>query len=62
MKQIFTIILTLLICPSLSAAPLEKDRKERKPKKKRERFNVNDEELKALEALERHEGKSKFDD
>ena len=33
-----------------------------KPKKKRERFNVNDEELKALEALERHEGKSKFDD
>ena len=33
-----------------------------KPKKKREKFNVNDEELKALEALERHEGKSKFDD
>ena len=33
-----------------------------KPKKKRERFNVHDEELKALEALERHEGKSKFDD
>ena len=33
-----------------------------KPKKTRERFNVNDEELKALEALERHEGKSKFDD
>ena len=33
-----------------------------KPKKKRERFNVNDAELKALEALERQEGKSKFDD
>ena len=33
-----------------------------KPKKRRERFNVNDEELKALEALERQEGKSKFDD
>ena len=33
-----------------------------KPKKKRERFNVNDEELKAVEALERDEGKSKFDD
>ncbi len=33
-----------------------------KPKRRRERFNVNDEELKALEALERQEGKSKFDD
>lgn len=33
-----------------------------KPKKRREKFNVNDEELKALEALERQEGKSKFDD
>lgn len=33
-----------------------------KPKKRREKFNVNDGELKALEALERHEGKSKFDD
>lgn len=33
-----------------------------KQKKRREKFNVNDEELKALEALERQEGKSKFDD
>ena len=33
-----------------------------KPKKRREKFNVNDDELKALEALERQEGKSKFDD
>ncbi len=33
-----------------------------KPKKRREKFNVNDEELKALEALERQEGKSKFND
>lgn len=33
-----------------------------KPKKRKEKFNVNDEELKALEALERQEGKSKFDD
>ncbi|MBQ6814083.1 MAG: stage 0 sporulation family protein [Lachnospiraceae bacterium] len=33
-----------------------------KPKKRREKFNVNDEELRALEALERNEGKSKFDD
>ena len=33
-----------------------------KPKRRREKFNVNDEELKALEALERQEGKSKFDD
>lgn len=33
-----------------------------KPKKRKEKFNVNDDELKALEALERQEGKSKFDD
>lgn len=33
-----------------------------KPRKRREKFNVNDDELKALEALERQEGKSKFDD
>lgn len=33
-----------------------------KPKRRRESLNINDEELKALEALERQEGKSKFDD
>lgn len=33
-----------------------------KSKKKREKFNVNDKELKELEALEKMEGKSKFDD
>ncbi len=33
-----------------------------KPKRRRETLNINDEELKALEALERQEGKSKFDD
>ena len=33
-----------------------------KSKKRKEKFNVNDDELKALEALERQEGKSKFDD
>lgn len=33
-----------------------------KPKRKRETLNINDEELKALEALEKSEGKSKFDD
>ncbi|MFQ9934170.1 MAG: stage 0 sporulation family protein [Lachnospiraceae bacterium] len=33
-----------------------------KPKRRREALNINDEELKALEALERQEGKSKFDD
>ena len=33
-----------------------------KPKRRRDTLNINDEELKALEALERQEGKSKFDD
>lgn len=33
-----------------------------RPKRRRERVNVNDAELKALEALERREGKSKLDD
>ena len=33
-----------------------------KPKRRREKVNVNDAELKALEALERKEGKSKLDD
>lgn len=33
-----------------------------RPKRRRERVNVNDAELKALEALERKEGKSKLDD
>lgn len=33
-----------------------------KPKRRREALNINDEELKALEALERAEGKSKFED
>jgi len=33
-----------------------------RPKRKKERVNVNDAELKALEALEKREGKSKLDD
>ena len=33
-----------------------------RPKKKRERVNINDAELKQLEALEKKEGKSKLDD
>ncbi len=33
-----------------------------KPKRRRETLNISDEELKALEELERQEGKSKFDD
>ncbi len=33
-----------------------------KPKRRRESLNINDDELKALEALERQDGKSKFDD
>ena len=33
-----------------------------KPKRRRESLNINDEELRELEALERQEGKSKFDD
>ncbi len=33
-----------------------------KPKRRRENLNINDAELKALEALEKQEGKSKFDD
>ena len=33
-----------------------------KPKRRRDRGNVNDAELKALEALEKKEGKSKLDD
>ena len=33
-----------------------------KPKRRHEKMNINDEELKALEALERREGKSKLDD
>ena len=33
-----------------------------KPKRKRDSNNINDDELKALEALERKEGKSKLDD
>lgn len=33
-----------------------------KPKRRKEKVNVNDAELKALEALERREGKSKLDD
>ena len=33
-----------------------------KPRRKKERMNVNDAELKALEALEKREGKSKLDD
>ena len=33
-----------------------------KPKKRREHLNINDDELKALEALEKQDGKSKFDD
>lgn len=33
-----------------------------KVRKRKESLNINDEELKALEALERQEGKSKFDD
>ena len=33
-----------------------------KPKRKRDSNNINDDELKALEALERREGKSKLDD
>ena len=45
MKKIFTIILTLLICTSLSAAPLEKDGKERKPKKKAGKLEMLQKEL-----------------
>ena len=33
-----------------------------KPKRRRETLKINDEELRALEALERQEGKSRFDD
>ena len=33
-----------------------------KPKRKKEHLNVSDAELKALEALEKKEGKSKLDD
>jgi cell fate regulator YaaT (PSP1 superfamily) len=33
-----------------------------KPKRRRETLNINDEELRVLEALERQEGKSKFND
>jgi len=33
-----------------------------KPRRRREKTQVTDEELKALEALERKEGKSKLDD
>ena len=33
-----------------------------KPKRRRDSNNINDDELKALEALERREGKSKLDD
>lgn len=33
-----------------------------KPKRRREKLNIKDEELKALEALEKKEGKSKFND
>ncbi len=33
-----------------------------KPKRRRENLNINDDELKALEALEKQDGKSKFDD
>ena len=33
-----------------------------KPKKRRDTSSINDDELKALEALERKEGKSKLDD
>jgi hypothetical protein len=33
-----------------------------KPKRHHEKININDEELKELEALERKEGKSKLDD
>ena len=33
-----------------------------RPKKKRERVNINDAELKQLEALEKKEGKTKLDD
>ena len=38
------------------------DRLKFKPKRRRESLNINDEELRELEALERQEGKSKFDD
>lgn len=33
-----------------------------KPKRRRENLNINDDELRALEALDRQDGKSKFDD
>ena len=33
-----------------------------RPKRRKERVNVNDAELKALEALEKREGKSKLND
>ena len=33
-----------------------------KPKRKKEKINIADKELKALEALEKKEGKSKLDD
>ena len=33
-----------------------------KPRRKKEKLNINDEELKALEALEKKEGKSLLDD
>ena len=33
-----------------------------KPKRRRDNNSINDDELKALEALERKEGKSKLDD
>lgn len=45
MKNIFTIILTLLICTTLSAVPLDKDRKERKPKKKAGKLEMLQKEL-----------------
>ncbi len=38
------------------------DRLKFKPKRRKEKLNVSDEELKALEALERKEGKSRLDD
>lgn len=38
------------------------DRLKFKPKRRRESLNISDEELKELEALEKQEGKSKFDD
>lgn len=45
MKKIITIILTIAICSSISAAQLDKEKKERKPKQKAEKLELLKKEL-----------------